>query len=673
MTPKARGAPPAVPTAPRSVVIHGHFYQPPREEPWLEEVEREPGAAPFHDWNERIEKECYRAVVAARIPGPGGRIARLVNTLERISFNVGPTLIEWLEVKAPDTWNAMLAADRASHERLGHGNAIAMPYHHIILPLASRRDKTTEVRWGIADFRRRFGRDPEGMWLPETAVDDETLDVLAAEGIRFTVLAPHQVTHPAPNGLPGRYTTEQGRTIALFPYEGALSHDVAFGQLIRDAGAWARRVIAVPATGPGPLLVSMAADGETFGHHHAFGEMALASVLDRLNARADVRVENFAFFLSRHPPAHDVGLVAPSAWSCPHGVQRWRGDCGCRTRPGTSQAWRAPLREALDRLAGALHRVFEEEGAPLLGDPWAARDGHGEAPAANLPTRARELLEMERNALRMFTSCGWFFDDVGGIETVIILRYAARAIELAGAGGADFEEELRGRLAAAVSNDPAIGTGREVYDTRARAAHPGHVRAVAGYAAVRAVAPGPARSDIGVYRVEPDGEGTCRVSHSRTGRVWRAATAVRGTRRLDFRVDVEPDGEPPHTVPLGHLPEPEHDRVRDALRAGLRTGIIGPEEERLILDGRRSYAEVLADVLTRQLPADPARSDGLDLDRLDRTLDLFELEEQHIPFDAQTRFYRLLTAGPVALRRLLEPLAPRLGFALEEGTRKGGA
>ena len=209
-----------------SVVIHAHFYQPPREEPWLEQVEAEPSAAPFHDWNRRIERECYRAVVAARIPGSEGRIARVVNTLEQISFNVGPTLADWLEKEAPETWSAMVEADRESRLRLGgHGNALAMPYHHSILPLASRRDKTTEVRWGIADFRRRFGRDPEGMWLPETAVDDETLDVLAAEGIRFTVLAPHQVTGAPAGGMPGRYTTSGGRSIALFVYDGPLSHD----------------------------------------------------------------------------------------------------------------------------------------------------------------------------------------------------------------------------------------------------------------------------------------------------------------------------------------------------------------------------------------------------------------------------------------------------------------
>ena len=177
----------------RSIVIHGHFYQPPRENPWLEEVEREVSAAPHHDWNARIEQECYRAVVAARVLAPNGRISRIVNTLEYISFNFGPTLLEWMEHAAPDTYARVLEADRKSVTRLGHGNAIAQPYHHAILPLSSRRDKVTEVRWGIADFKRRFGREPEGMWLPETALDDETLDVLAQEGMKFTIVAPGQV------------------------------------------------------------------------------------------------------------------------------------------------------------------------------------------------------------------------------------------------------------------------------------------------------------------------------------------------------------------------------------------------------------------------------------------------------------------------------------------------
>ena len=460
----------------RSVVVHGHFYQPPRDDPWLDRVIREPSAAPYHDWNERIERECYRAMVAARRYAPDGRISEIVNVLAWISFDYGPTLLEWLERHAPRTYAGTLEADRLSAARLsGHGNAIAQPYHHVILPLATRRDKMTEVRWGIADFRRRFGRDPEGMWLPETAVDEETLDVLAAEGIKFTVLAPHQMKGAPGRGRPGRFRTSGGRSIALFPYDGDLSHGVAFGAYLRDAKVWRDQMLERDSD-----LVSLATDGETYGHHHRFGDVALAWVTGELEARKDVTLENFASFLARHPPERDVELVAPSAWSCAHGVERWRSDCGCKMAPEkqSQQAWRTPLRDGLDRLAEELHAIYEPEAARVFGDPWAARDAYGQIvgrldrATAPLPVpprdpqetaRARDLLELERNALRMFTSCGWFFDDIAGIEAVQILRYAARAIDLAGSDGPRLEARLLQRLALARSNDPALGTGADVY------------------------------------------------------------------------------------------------------------------------------------------------------------------------------------------------------------------
>ena len=649
----------------RSVVIHAHFYQPPREEPWLEVVEREPGAAPFHDWNQKIERECYRAMVAARLPAPSGRIERIVNTLERISFNVGPTLADWMEREAADTWAAMLAADRSSRLRLaGHGNAIAQPYHHVILPLASRRDKETEVRWGIADFRRRFGREPEGMWLPETAVDDETLDVLASQGIRFTILAPHQVEAPPPAGLPGRYTTAGGRSIALCLYDGPISHDIAFGPLVTDAEKWTEALLAPALPGRERSLVSVATDGETYGHHHRFGEMALAATLERLGREPAVQVENFGSFLARHPAEHPVQLVERTSWSCAHGIERWRADCGCRVHEGTSQAWRAPLRAALDDLAAALHRRFETQAAAYFPDPWAARDAYAAVgPPSHLPVRARELLEMERNALRMFTSCGWFFDDIGGLESIVCLRYAARAIELAGRDGEELEAALRKRLEEARSNDPALGTGREVYERSARPAHPGEARAAAGYAAVLALAPERVRSVVGAYLVGPSAEGRLEVRHRRTGSCWRFAAQIRRPDPISFEVELRPEGSPGiRTLTLDEVPEHERDEARRAIRAELRSEVLDEEIQRQIDEGRLSYRRAVSLALIRQLPADPAAPGELDTDRLALTLDLLALDRQPVPFDAQTRCYRLLTEGPARHRAALAPLAERFGF-----------
>ncbi len=487
---------------PPSIVIHGHFYQPPREDPWTGRVSREENATPYHDWNERIEAECYGPIT--RLPG---RDDTPLNALEWMSFDVGSTLLRWLESHAPATYGAILEADRRSASRLaGHGNAIAMPYHHLILPLASRRDKVTEVRWGIADFRRRFGRDPEGMWLPETAVDEETLEVLAAEGILFTVLAPHQAEGAPASGAPGRFETGGGRSIAIFLYDGPLSHGAAFGQLLRDPEEWVRRLLDAQEPGSRPeeragseerpgspeRLVSLATDGETYGHHHEGGLAALAFVIEALRHGSEAlhhasgaRVENFASFLARHPARGDLRLLEPSSWSCAHGVERWRSDCGCKMAPEkeSQQAWRAPLREGLEWLATELHRLFEREAEPLLGDPWAVRDAYGEIlgrPAATEerwlaerfgaadPVRARLLLEMERDALRMFTSCGWFFDDLGGLETAQVLRYAAHSIDrVAELGGTEegrrLEAGLLEFLARAPSNDPQIGDAARFY------------------------------------------------------------------------------------------------------------------------------------------------------------------------------------------------------------------
>jgi alpha-amylase/alpha-mannosidase (GH57 family) len=474
----------------RSVVVHGHFYQPPREDPWTRRVPLQSSAAPYHDWNERVHDECYRAVVAARVLDQRGRIAHVVNTLEWISWDAGPTLLEWLAREAPATYQAFLEADARARARTGHGNALATPYHHVILPLASWRDKVTEVRWGIADFRRRFRRDPEGMWLPEAAVDGETLEVLAREGIAFTVLGPSQVRRVPPRGLPGRVELSGGRSLVVFVYDGPLSHDVAFGELLRDSRAWLARLLDASA---GKELLALATDGETFGHHHRWGEMALAGLLTAGVPRSDLRFEGFAAFLARHGARETVELVEPSSWSCVHGVERWRGDCGCKIDPSrpTSQAWRTELRAALDELGLELHARFRDEGERLFRDPWATRDAYGGVLDASekmreafldahlLPgtpstkrRRALELLEMERDALRMMTSCAWFFDDVARLEPLQNLRYAAHALELAGEGAETLEARLLERLEKMVSNDPTRGTAAELWHDEVRSTAP---------------------------------------------------------------------------------------------------------------------------------------------------------------------------------------------------------
>jgi hypothetical protein len=669
----------------RAVVLHGHFYQPPRENPWLDYVEAERTAAPFHDWNRRVERESYRAVVAARVPDAAGRIVRIVNTLERMSFDFGPTLLQWMEQEAPETYRAVLAADATSARDGGHGNAIAAPFHHVILPLSSRRDKITEVRWGIADFRRRFGRAPAGMWLPETAVDDETLYVLAAHGIAFTILGPHQVQHVPAGGLPGRYTTRGKRDIALFLYDGELSHDVAFGPLLRDAYAWATRVDERAGAAP-PVLVSLATDGETFGHHHKFGEMALAKVQEILEQRANVTLTNYAAFLAAHPPVERVELVEPSSWSCPHGVERWRADCGCRVAPeqGWHQRWRAPLREAVEWLAAELHQTFELEGGSLLADPWAVRDAYGAARddgaavvalvsaharrplAPEEVVRARELLELEHDALAMLTSCAWFFDDIGGLEPLQALRYGAHAIELAGPMAPHLESGFARRLAAAVSNDPAVGDGRRIFleDARPRVSPP--VRVAGSYAALARYAPEEAGDRLYCYEVSAGG-GRVRLVHRRTGREAVFDVGVQPHAGSRFTVSVASPGGGGGGGAVTHLgladlTERERETIAHALIAAIAQRALTPEENDDICRGRAILADVVERGLVRRvgmLGRDPADSMPAVLD----LLDLLELLERAVPFDAQTAFDRVrATLAPSEARRL-DSVAARLGFA----------
>lgn len=483
-------------TARHSLIVHQHLYQPPREDPWLEVVPVEPSAAPDHDWNARINRECYarlgRAEVFRRDPRAAARdsdaragLARVVNLYAWCSFDAGATLCEWLDREAPDTMQAMVDGDAASVRRWGHGNAIAAPYHHIILPLASPRERRTEIRWGLRDFRRRFGRDAEGIWLPECAADVDTLDAVAAEGVRFTILAPYQVQGHDGSGMPVRWRGASGRTLTIVPYDGSLAGDVAFGGLLAHPDALARRFTPfrdAPLTAP--RCTTLATDGETFGHHHRQGDSALLEALSQVSLQTSTRLTNAAALVAQHAPTQEVQLVSPSAWSCAHGVERWRGNCGCRLDGGKPplQQWRGPLRVALEHLAAQMHDVFEREGRTLfVTDPWAVRDAYGAVVGQEgdmleqfarrfMPTdapdtavqRARELLELQRATLRLFTSCAWFFDEVDRIEVRQVLRYAARCLELSGAA-ARLTPDFIQALGAATNGLPNAPSAADVF------------------------------------------------------------------------------------------------------------------------------------------------------------------------------------------------------------------
>lgn len=490
------------PSGRRYVCIHGHFYQPPRENPWLDAIEAQESASPYHDWNERITAECYAPNAAARVLNASGDIEALRNNFEHLSFNVGPTLMAWLEQSYPSLHAQIVLADRRSEQRLGCGNALAQVYGHCILPLASARDQLTQVRWGIADFKYRFGRSPQGMWLPETAVDLASLSVLAKEGIAFTILAPAQAAGVREGNQPWvdvdegsldtsrpyRCLLAEGRQITLFFYDGRVAHDVAFGGLLHDGLKLAGHLQARAAKMSPGGLVHMATDGESYGHHHRFGEMALAAALEALQGAPGIHVTNYASYLRATKPTWEVEIRERSAWSCAHGLERWRSDCGCNSggNPGWSQTWRTPLRETLDWLKLRLDVLFEQQGAGCLQDPWMARDDYIEVLLrrhdANLCAPYREhflaqhrrrgseadelvwdLLEMQRFGLLCFTSCAWFFDDCAGIETTQILTYAARAVQLAAKLGENLEGELVERLASMRSNLPGQPNGRTLY------------------------------------------------------------------------------------------------------------------------------------------------------------------------------------------------------------------
>jgi len=530
-----------------ALVVHGHFYQPPRENPWLLAIEAQEGARPYHDWNERILAECYRPNARSRILDGFGRVRKVANNFESISFNFGPTILTYLEREDPDTYRRILEADRRSVDRRsGHGNAIAQAYHHAILPLLPSEDRELLIRWGLDDFERRFGRKSEGLWLPETAIHAETAADLARAGVRFVILSPHQASKTRPLAG-GDWTDVSGgsidprRAYRLFPdpkdralhldvlfYDSGLAVGISFEHYLWSADDLARRMVEAAGEPTGfQRLVCVATDGEVYGHHEPFGDMCLAALFDSAAERNRLRVTNPGEFLHRVPPEQEV-LLAPgmkgegTAWSCTHGVGRWSRDCGCQIahREGWNQKWRGSLRESMIHLRNDLFALFEEEAPRLFRDPRRAfetyaeilfertpeswrrfleREGSDralESPEGSL--RAHRVLETAHGAIRMFTSCGWFFDDLAGIEAVQNLLFAGHAIDLACAldpeRAASAEREFRRRLRAARSNVPEEGDGQSIFDDRVKGARVSSTAWAGAWGAARLVgAPFPER------------------------------------------------------------------------------------------------------------------------------------------------------------------------------------
>jgi alpha-amylase/alpha-mannosidase (GH57 family) len=486
----------------RYVCIHGHFYQPPRENPWLEYLSQQDSATPYHDWNQRITAECYAPNSSARIHDQSDQIVDIVNNYRDISFNFGPTLMSWFQDIKHLVHGDIVSADRLSIDLLGHGSAMAQVYNHLIMPLANRRDKQTQITWGIADFERRFGRFPDGMWLAETAVDLETLDLMAQAGIKFTVLSPFQAKSVRKTSdaawqdvsggridpkQPYRVALPEGREIAIFFYDAPVSQAVAFERLLSSGETFAGRLLSAFDGRVDDQLVHIATDGETYGHHHRFGEMALAYAIRYIEAQGLAKVTNYAAYLATHPPTWEAQIFDNSAWSCSHGVGRWSEDCGCKMRADWHQRWRKPLRETLNWLRDELTDRYQSEAGELLRDPWAAREDYiqvildrsEESRTAFLEKHANrtldseqrircwKLLEVQRNSLLMFTSCGWFFDDISGLEGAQVLSYAGRTVQLAhDLFGVDLENELIQRLSEAPSNVAAQRNGGFVYETQ---------------------------------------------------------------------------------------------------------------------------------------------------------------------------------------------------------------
>ena len=538
------------------ICIHNHFYQPPRENPWLEAIELQDSAYPYHDWNQRVTAECYAPNSASRVLDGQDRIIDIVNNYSLISFNFGPTLLSWLEELAPYVYQSILCADQESQKQFsGHGSAISQAYNHMIMPLANTRDKRTQTIWGIRDFEHRFGRKPEGMWLPETAVDLESLEMLAEQGIKFTILAPRQAKRVRRIGgrnwrevqgeridptMAYRLRLASRRHIDLFFYDGPISRAVAFEGVLNNGETFAERLLgAFSDERTWPELVHIATDGETYGHHHKHGEMALTYALEHIRSGHLADLINYGDYLEQHPPIQEVEIFENSSWSCVHGIERWRSNCGCNAgHPGWNQEWRGPLRAALDWLRDTLAPRFEGKAGEFLKDPWAARDDYISVildrrtdsldqffgrHAVRVLTEAErvtvlKLMELQRHLMLMYTSCGWFFDELSGLETVQVIQYACRAVQLSQEVlGNHVEAEFLEALSQAKSNIPEHGDGARIYRNFAKPAAINLEKLAAHYAISSLFKSYPDQARIYCYTVARADHNTVEAGQMRLG------------------------------------------------------------------------------------------------------------------------------------------------------------
>jgi alpha-amylase/alpha-mannosidase (GH57 family) len=724
---------------PIALVVHGHFYQPPRENPWTDRVPREPSAAPEHDWNERILAECYRANAFARLHGARDTVRALINNYAHMSFNVGPTLARWIEHRDPTTIERMRAGDEDQRRRLGRGGGIAQVWGHPIAPLLSPRDRRTQIAWGLQDFETRFGRKSEGIWLPETAADPATLEALIEAGVAYTVLAPEQIAAVRPAGERWTPVTRDtvdtgrayrwmhgdgsGRSIALCVFDGPLSRELAFGTATRDSESFLAhaKASALRSTSGAQRLVLAASDGELYGHHKKFADLMLAHAAAVESARAGVAMTNLGAFLAAAPPTWEAELAKGpfgegTAWSCGHGLGRWQRHCGCAMRSpaesGWSQAWRTPLRAALDLLRDRAAVMFEDMGGELFKDPWAARDGYGTVLDAPMPQRekfirahgrpalrsdgaaglrrAKLLLELQRSALLMYASCGWFFDDVAGVESALCIRQAAFVLDVwKTLGGTPPVKEVQDRLAEAKSNLPHAGTGADVFRrvTEHRTT-PAHAVAAVALGELTGLTAGSANGETlipGYVVREPDNSsgravvtGKATVQHARTGESTTLTYEARAKSPLVLTCKVGKE-----TITLASLPDEAREPIALALLARLVSAksVSAKDCQRALELARTSgaagdrtsalYHPAFADLLPRLL--DELPPGGADDEAVSTLAEVLDAVPEAARTEAQKRAQEWAWHGLVTVSTkgkapslALRGFAEKLGLAVDE-------